>query len=105
MSLWSFKQRAQAAERDRHQERLATQGNDVRQSAAEEALAGAKRTLGEDEVAAVMAISDEDEVDLQLADEIAIMKARDPREYARLLASLPDEDRAKMQAVERRYGV
>lgn len=56
-------------------------------------------------VASVMAISDEDEVDRQLAEEIALMKARDLRKYARLLASLPDEDSAKMQEVERRYGV
>lgn len=42
--------------------------------------------------------------ELALADEIATMKARDPQEWARLLASLPAADRENMRRIEKKHG-
>jgi len=83
---------------------LSTQPDDVREVALEGGLADAKQLLGAEEVAAAELMDDED-ADRALAQEIAAMKARDHREYVQLLASLPDDERAMMRAVERKYGV
>jgi hypothetical protein len=86
-----------------YQEWLSTQPEDVRDSALEGVLADAKLALGDEEVAAAGAMGD-DEAERALAREIAAMKARDHREYVRLLASLSSNERAMMRDVERRYG-
>ena len=69
----------------KYREWLSTQPEDVRKSAFESGLPDAKRALGTEYVAAAEAM-DDDESDRALSQEIAIMKARDQQEYARLLA-------------------
>jgi hypothetical protein len=53
--------------------------DEIREAAREGTVEDAKRLLGDDEVAGVMAVVDEEEVDRQFSEEIAIMKARDHR--------------------------
>lgn len=83
---------------------LATQPEDVKVAGVEAELAVAKKVLGDAEVAAAEAMS-EDEVDAAMAEEIRIMKSQDPRGWVRLLAALPAEERAKMREVERKFNL
>jgi hypothetical protein len=47
----------------------------------------------------------DDDADLALAEERRVMKARDPREFVRFLASLPAEERANLKAVAKKHGI
>ena len=90
--------------RAQEQSWLAAQPEDVKEAALAAELEKAKDLLGPEVVKEVGALTD-DEADAELAEEIRVMKARDPREWVRLLASFPAADREKLRDVERRFGL
>lgn len=87
-----------------YQRWLAAQADDVKQAAIQIELEEAKSALSDDEVDEALGMSD-DEAEHALAEELRVMKSRDPREFVRFLATLPAEERANLTAIVKKHGI
>jgi hypothetical protein len=103
---WPFSRRRNSPEQavawTERRDELGAASEAEKEAAAAETVELAKAMLPESEVQEILSLS-EDEADRQAARELRAMKRSDPSAYAKLLASLPESDRHRVEEIQQRY--
>lgn len=85
-------------------EQLANASEEARQAALPSRMEAASRIVPKEEARAARRMTD-DEADAVIAEEIRVMKSRDPQEWRTFVASFPAAERGELEEIARRHGV